>query len=63
MTVAGVIPPRQAGERQMLAAWLDLRRATLAMKFDGLTGEQLRDKAAPPSRLSLLAAVRRMAEV
>src|ERR1017187_48766 len=47
----------------MVAAWLDLQRATLAMKCDGLTGEQLRDKAIPPSGLSLLGLVRHMAEV
>ena len=47
----------------MLAAWLDLQRATLAMKCDGLTAEQLRDKAVPPSSLSLLGLVRHMAEV
>lgn len=47
----------------MLAAWLDLQRATLAAKCDGLTDAQLRDQAVPPSRLSLLGLVRHMAEV
>ena len=47
----------------MLAAWLDLQRATLAMKCDGLADEQLRDQAVPPSALSLLGLVRHMAEV
>ena len=47
----------------MLTAWLDLQRATLAMKCEGLTGEQLRAKAVPPSNLSLLGLVRHMAEV
>jgi hypothetical protein len=61
--VEPVIPPPEAGERQMLAAWLDLQRATLAMKCEGLTDTQLRDRAVPPSRLSLLGLVRHMAEV
>ncbi len=47
----------------MLAAWLDLQRATLAMKCEGLTDTQLRDRAVPPSKLSLLGLVRHMAEV
>jgi hypothetical protein len=63
VTVERVIPPPEAGERQMLAAWLDLQRATLAMKCDGLTDTQLRDQAVPPSNLSLLGLVRHMAEV
>jgi uncharacterized damage-inducible protein DinB len=63
MTVERVIPPPQAAEREMLAAWLDLQRSTLAMKCDGLSDEQLREQAMPPSRLSLLGLVRHMAEV
>ncbi len=47
----------------MLDAWLDFHRATLAMKCDGLTGAQLRERAAAPSTLSLLGLVRHMAEV
>jgi Protein of unknown function (DUF664) len=48
VTVERVIPWPEAGERQMLAAWLDLQRATPAMKCDGLTDTQLRDQAVPP---------------
>ena len=47
----------------MLEAWLDYHRATLAMKCDGLSAEQLRERAVPPSTLSLLGLVRHMTEV
>ena len=63
MAVEREIPPLEAGERQMLSAWLDLERATLAMKCDSLTDDQLREQAVPPSSLSLLGLVRHMAEV
>jgi hypothetical protein len=56
-------PPSVAGERQMLEAWLDFHRQTLLGKCSGLTAEQLRQRAAPPSSLSLLGLVRHMAEV
>jgi hypothetical protein len=63
MTVERVYPPYLAEERTMLTAWLDFHRATLAVKCDGLTGDQLREQAVPPSHLSLLGLVRHMAEV
>jgi uncharacterized damage-inducible protein DinB len=47
----------------MLDSWLDFQRATLAMKCDGLTAEQLRERAVPPSPLSLLGLMRHMADV
>jgi uncharacterized damage-inducible protein DinB len=47
----------------MLRAFLDYHRATLAMKCDGLTDEDLRRQSMPPSTLSLLGLVRHMAEV
>jgi uncharacterized damage-inducible protein DinB len=56
-------PPRIAGEREALAAWLDYHRATLLCKCQGLTAEQLKLRAVPPSRLSLLGLVRHMTEV
>jgi uncharacterized damage-inducible protein DinB len=56
-------PPFVNDERPMLDAWLDFHRATLAMKCDGLSSEQLRERAVPPSPLSLLGLVRHMAEV
>ncbi|RST14566.1 DinB family protein [Streptomyces sp. WAC05374] len=47
----------------MLRAFLDYHRATLAMKCDGLSDEDLRRRSMPPSALSLLGLVRHMAEV
>lgn len=47
----------------MLRAFLDYHRATLAMKCDGLSDEDLRRQSMPPSTLSLLGLVRHMAEV
>lgn len=52
-----------AGEREMLEAWLDWHRETLARKCDGLSPDQLRQRAAPPSPISMLGLVRHMAEV
>ncbi|MDR0344431.1 MAG: DinB family protein [Nocardiopsaceae bacterium] len=62
MTTDRTDPPLAAGEREMLAAWLDYHRATLARKCDGLDDAQLRERSAPPSSLSLLGLVRHMAE-
>ncbi|MBE1611457.1 DinB family protein [Actinopolymorpha pittospori] len=56
-------PPIIGDEREMLRGFLDYHRATLAMKCDGLSDEQLREKSMPPSTLSLLGLVRHMAEV
>ena len=56
-------PPLIAGEREMLRVFLDFHRATLAMKCDGLTDDQLRERSMPPSTLTLLGLVRHMAEV
>ncbi|MGE7437515.1 MULTISPECIES: DinB family protein [Kitasatospora] len=56
-------PPMAADEATMLAAWLDYHRATLALKCEGLTAEQLRVRSAAPSSLSLLGLVRHLAEV
>jgi uncharacterized damage-inducible protein DinB len=63
MPVERVRVPRDVGERQMLTAWLDRQRATLAFKCDGLSDDQLREKGVPPSGLSLLGLIRHMAEV
>jgi len=63
MTVERTDPPLVAGEREMLTAWLDWHRATLARKCDGLSDPQLRDRSVPPSQLSLIGLVRHMAEV
>ncbi|WP_395297391.1 DinB family protein [Kitasatospora hibisci] len=58
-----IAPPLTGGEREMLRGFLDYHRATLAVKCDGLTDEELRLQSSPPSTLSLLGLVRHMAEV
>lgn len=58
-----VPPPLIADEREMLRAFLDYHRATLAMKCEGLGDEELRQRSMPPSTLTLLGLVRHMAEV
>ncbi len=63
MTTERISPPLTGGERETLRAFLDYHRATLAMKCDGLTDEELRRRSMPPSTLSLLGLVRHMAEV
>ncbi|MGI5507207.1 DinB family protein [Lentzea sp. CA-135723] len=63
MTTERPSPPLQAGERETLRAFLDFHRATLAMKCDGLSDEDLRRRSMPPSTLTLLGLVRHMAEV
>jgi uncharacterized damage-inducible protein DinB len=62
-TPARIIPPFEEDERATLTAFLDFQRATLAVKCHGLTADQLRQRAVPPSSLSLLGLVRHMAEV
>ena len=52
-----------ADERTMLEAWLDLHRQTLLMKCTGLNAEQLKQRSATPSTLTLHGLVRHMAEV
>src|SRR4051794_41468309 len=56
-------PDRIADERTSLEQWLDYQRTTLLMKCAGLTAEQLKQRAVPPSALSLLGLVRHMVEV
>ncbi|MDF3291684.1 DinB family protein [Streptomyces sp. RB6PN23] len=55
--------PTTADERTTLEAMLDYHRATLAMKCEGLSDEQLRTATVPPSELTLLGLVRHLAEV
>jgi uncharacterized damage-inducible protein DinB len=55
-------PPLRAGEREMLLGWLDYHRATLLWKCEGLSDDQLRQRAVPPSALTLLGLVRHLAE-
>jgi uncharacterized damage-inducible protein DinB len=63
MTTDRPDPPLVASERDMLREFLDYHRATLAMKCDGLSDEDLRRRSMPPSALCLLGLVRHMAEV
>jgi hypothetical protein len=56
-------PSRVADDRASLTGFLQYQRETLAWKCAGLTAEQLRERAVPPSALSLLGLVRHMAEV
>lgn len=63
MTIERSEPDFELGEREMLEAWLDYERATLAVKSDGLTDEQLKIRSVPPSTMSLLGLVRHMADV
>ncbi|MFJ3883291.1 DinB family protein [Streptomyces sp. NPDC090077] len=57
-------PPVLTGdERSTLTSVLQWQRDTLRMKCSGLTDEQLRRRAVPPSGLSLLGLVRHLAEV
>ena len=56
-------PPLTGGERETLRAYLDWHRATLALKCEGLSDDDLRRRSMPPSTLSLLGLVRHMAEV
>jgi uncharacterized damage-inducible protein DinB len=63
MTDERIGPPGAGPEREMLRAFLDYHRATLAMKCAGLSDDQLRLTASPPSTLTLLGLLRHMAEV
>src|SRR5919197_4570231 len=63
VTTERVGPSMVAGEREMLRGFLEFHRATLAMKCEGLSDEDLRQQSMPPSTLSLLGLVRHMAEV
>ena len=61
--VERVDPDRISDERTSLEQWLDYQRATLLRKCAGLTAAQLKQRAVPPSALSLLGLVRHMVEV
>ncbi len=64
MTIDERVEPQQvADERATLSGYLDYQRATLAMKCSRLTDDQLRERAVPPSKLSLLGLVRHLTEV
>ena len=57
------VPTSGAGERELLRAYVDFHRDTLAAKCAGLSDDDLRTASVPPSGLSLLGLVRHMAEV
>jgi uncharacterized damage-inducible protein DinB len=63
MAIERVEPASGLEERSMLEAWLEYHRATLAVKCDGLSPEQLKERSVPPAKLSLLGLVRHMADV
>ena len=52
-----------ADEREMLVRFLDYQRAVLARKAEGVSDEQARIAACPPSDLTILGLVRHLAEV
>lgn len=47
----------------MLDGYLNFHRTTFLMKCAGLSGEQLAQRAAPPSNISLLGLIRHLAKV
>jgi uncharacterized damage-inducible protein DinB len=55
--------PLSGDERAMLNAFLDAQRDTLEWKCSGLSPEQLKDAASPPSSLTLLGLLRHLTEV
>ncbi len=55
--------PLIADERTLLDSWLDYHRATLLMKCEGLTDDQLKLRSSEPSTLSLLGLVRHLTDV
>jgi uncharacterized damage-inducible protein DinB len=63
MTVERTDPPMLADERTTLLSFLDYQRDTLAWKCDGLSDDQLRERAVSPSSMSLLGLVRHMSDV
>lgn len=56
-------PEPVSGERESLEQWLDYERETLFKKCAGLSAQQLKLLAVPPSALSLLGLVRHMTDV
>lgn len=56
-------PPLQAAETAALSAFLDYQRATLLMKAEGLTQEQLTTPTVPTSELTLAGLLKHLALV
>jgi Protein of unknown function (DUF664) len=61
--VERVEPQASADESTTLAEFLDYYRATMLIKAEGLTDDQARTPATPPSTLNLMGLVRHMADV
>jgi len=55
--------PGDGDERSIMLGWLSFHRDALLAKCHGVTGGQLVERVAPPSRLSLLGIVRHMTEM
>jgi hypothetical protein len=55
--------PGEGDEREVLLGWLAFHRDALAAKCAGLSDDQLVERAAPPSPLSLLGLVRHLTEM
>jgi uncharacterized damage-inducible protein DinB len=60
---AAIAGPLTGDDRAILEGYLAGQRATLLNVCAGLTGEQLAERAVPPSTLSLLGIVRHLAKV
>jgi hypothetical protein len=60
---ARIEQPAEGDEREITLGWLAFHRDALRAKCEGLTSQQLVDRSADPSRLSLLGVVRHMAEM
>ncbi|WP_327293603.1 MULTISPECIES: DinB family protein [unclassified Streptomyces] len=52
-----------AADRMSLTSFLDYQRATLELRCQGLTSNQLKQRAVPTSKLTLLSLLRHAAEV
>ena len=61
--VQRIDPDRTLPERDQLEDWLDIHRQTLRRKCAGLRADQLKERAVPPSALTLLGLVRHMTDV
>lgn len=55
--------PMTGAIRPVIDHWLDTYRETVLLKVAGLTGEQLCERSAHPSSLSLIGVVRHLTEV
>ena len=61
--IVRIDPPRDGPEFEMLKAFLDYHRATLLQKISGVSEEDGKRQALPPSSLSLLGLAKHLAYV